>query len=57
MPSLLLTRKEVDELITNHPKWMEGNFRKLERQWSLGGVRVSGSIALIEEITKLQNKA
>lgn len=48
-----LTRQEYDALVKQYPEWMENNWDKLDREWSLSGVRVSGDPNIMDDLYTL----
>lgn len=44
MNSKLLSRKQYDLLVTYCKNWMDLRWKEYRKQWSLGGVLVTGNI-------------
>ncbi len=49
---LFITRQQYDQHILN-TFWMHKHWFKLDRQWSLGGVSVTGPIERISELESI----
>jgi hypothetical protein len=47
---MLLTRKQVDDLVRAYPAYMKTKWLKLRRKWCLGGVRVTGTHEQMEQL-------
>jgi len=50
MEPFLISREEYDRLIADHGPWMEREFIRYHRRWSLAGVTVNGSFSMLIEI-------
>jgi hypothetical protein len=50
METLFLTRRQYDYLVETRPNWMALRWATYTRQWSLGGVFVSGDAHDIENL-------
>ena len=47
---ILLTRAEYDDIITKEVGWVQNNWHKLSKRWSLAGVRVRGDGKVMAEL-------
>ena len=50
METLFLNRRQYDWLVANCPNWIALRWATYSRQWSLGGVFVSGASHDIENL-------
>jgi hypothetical protein len=49
--TMFLTRRVYDALVAKHADYMaHGEYQKLDRKWSINGVRVIGTIAQVSEL-------
>lgn len=47
---MFLLRSQYDWLVRNRSEWMATRYTKFTRRWSIRGVEVIGSAAIMEEL-------